>query len=88
MYWPVLVHRHVDGPHGITNFLDFGGVVGHRHIPLSNIVELLPELQLYGRRACREDLQVHPSFFGHLRVPDVVKKLITDSFRVHWPHPQ
>ena len=56
MYWPVLVHRHVDGPHGITNFLDFGGVVGHRHIPLSNIVELLAKLQLSGRGIRSENL--------------------------------
>ena len=45
----ILIHHHIDEPQGLTDFLDFSGVVGHRDIPLSDIVELMAELQLPGR---------------------------------------
>ena len=44
MYNLVLVHGHIDGPHDIIDLLDLRGVVGHRHIPFFDIVELLTKL--------------------------------------------
>ena len=42
----ILIHGHIEGPRGVTDFLDLCGVVGHRHINLLDIVELFTKLQL------------------------------------------
>ena len=77
LYHFVLVHRHIDGPQCVTDFFDFDGVVGHRHIPLSDIIELLTELQLLGRGTCGENLlQNFPSLLRRLRILNEAQHLI------------
>ena len=68
----VFVYRNVDGSQQITYLFDLGGVVSDQHACLSDIVELLLELQLPGCGACTKDLlQVLPNFLQRLRIVDV-----------------
>ena len=77
MHHFVLVHRHIDGPQGVIDFFDFGGVLGHCHFPLLNIVELLTELQLLGRGTCSENLfQIFLGFLWRLRISNVAQHLV------------
>ena len=64
MYHLVFIHCHVDGPERITNLLYLGGGVGPGHIPQSDTVELLSELQLPRRGTRDENLRKisHASF--------------------------
>ena len=72
MYHFILIHPHIDGSQGVTDFLDFGVVVGHSHIPMSDIAELLTELQLPGRGSCGENLlQIFLGFLRRLCVSNV-----------------
>ena len=76
----VFVHHHVDGPQCVAVLLYFGGIVGNRHIPLSDVVQLLSELQLLGRGACRENLlQIFPGFFRRFCILDVADHLVVDT---------
>ena len=76
----VFVHYHVDGPEHITNLLYFGGVLRKRHVSLSDVVQLLPELQLkdcgtYGKNL----LKIFPRLLRRFCILDVAEHLI----RVH-----
>ena len=42
----VFIDVYVDGAKRVTNALDFGGLVGHGHVFLSNVIQLLSELKL------------------------------------------
>ena len=80
MHHFIIVHDHIDGPQGVTDFLHFRGVVSHRHIPLSNIVELLTKLQLTSRDTRGENLfQIFPGLLRRLRVSDMSEQLIGDT---------
>ena len=37
----ILLDGHIDGGEGVVDLLDLGGVVGHRHVLLSDIAQLL-----------------------------------------------
>ena len=82
MYHFVLVHRHIDGPQGVIDFFDFGGVLGHCHFPLLNIVELLTELQLLGRGTCSENLlQIFLGLLQCFHISNVAQHLIVHTGR-------
>ena len=74
----ILLNNHVDEGEGVTDILDLGCVIRHRMILLSNIAQLISELQLLGRRASGENtFQIRPCIFWHFGILDVAQQLIT-----------
>ena len=53
----ILFYFHIDGPEGIADLFNVGGIINHRHIPLTDIVEVLYELQLVN---CGTDVSDSP----------------------------
>ena len=61
------------------SFID-GGVVRHRHISLSQIAQLLPELKLSSCGARRENLsQISPRILRCACIPNVAQKLVAHT---------
>ena len=66
-----LLHSHVDGGERVTDLLDLGSVISYRQIFLSDIAELLPNMQLPGHCASGENpFEICPRIFWHLGIPD------------------
>ena len=76
----IFLNGHVNRGKWVVDVFDSSHVVGHRHVPLSDIAQLLSELQLLGCGACGENLlQVSPSFLQRLGVPDMAQQHISDT---------
>ena len=76
----IIIDDDVDRSEDVARLLDLQGVVGDRHVPLLNIVQLLLELKLASCHVASKNLlEISLSLFWRFRLSDITEHVTMNA---------
>ena len=76
----IIINVNIDRAEGVAQLLDFQGVASDKHLPLLNVIPLLPELKFpCSRVGCGDLLEVPPRLLWCFSLSNIAEHVIMNA---------